>query len=519
MVTVKVPTTHHHHRGVPLKSAKDRMDIISAYQQVGSYRGAAELCNTTRRTVKKVVEKFEAGDAAPPRAERAHNYDEVADVVSERVAKSQGRMSAKRMLPIARAAGYDGSARNFGRLVAEAKTVWRNEHHRGRRPAVWSPGEYLVIDWAQAAPGLFMFCAVLAFSRWRFVAFATDQKASTTLALIAEAFSAIGGVPARVLADRMACLKGGVVANVVIPAAEYVRLASHYGFAPDFCHASDPESKGIVENLCGYAQRDLAVPLLTEAAITGTPVDLRVANAAAKAWSAEVNAAMHSEICAIPDERLVVERELLQPLPSLRLQIGAPSVIRKVDRLSCIRYASARYSVPTRLIGSSVAVVFDHGAVCLVEPSTGMVVAEHELAAPGSASILDAHYDGPRPAPNRGPRPRTTTEQQFCALGDDAEAFLVGAAAIGNTRLGSELEVLLGLGAAHGTDALIAALRRAVAFRRFRAADVRSILAAGAGTPRPRPAGDALVLDLPIAPTRSLDAYTVIPAADGGATS
>jgi len=443
----------------------------------------------------------------------------VIDLVTERVDKSAGRMSAKRMLPIARAAGYQGSARNFRRLVAETKMLWRNDHHRGRRPAVWSPGEYLVIDWAQAAPGLFLFCAVLAFSRWRFVAFATDQRASTTLALIAETLGTIGGVPARVLADRMACLKGGVVANVVIPTAEYVRLAGHYGFAPDFCHASDPESKGIVENLCGYAQRDLAVPLLTEAAISGRPVDLRTANTAAKAWCAEVNAAMHSEICALPDERLLVERELLQPLPSLRLQIGAPSVLRKVDRLSCIRYASARYSVPTRLIGTNVAVVVDHGAVCLVELVTGMIVAEHELAAPGTASILDAHYDGPRQQPSRGPRPKTHTEQQFCALGQDAEAFLIGAAAIGNTRLGSELEVLLALGAAHGSDALVGALRRAVAFRRFRATDVRSILAAGAGTPQPRPAGDALILDLPVAPTRSLDAYTVNPAADSGATS
>src|SRR5664279_6465039 len=78
-------------------------------------------------------------------------------------------------------------------------------------------------------------------------------------------------------------------------------------------------------------------------------------------------------------------------------------------------------------------------------------------------------------APNRGPRPKTTTEQQFCGLGPAAEAFLVGAAAIGNTRLPAELDVLLALGAAHGTDALIGALGRAVAFRRFRAADVRSI--------------------------------------------
>ena len=46
-----------------MKSAGDRMDIISAYQQLGSYRAAAELCGTTHKTVKRVVEKFEADQA------------------------------------------------------------------------------------------------------------------------------------------------------------------------------------------------------------------------------------------------------------------------------------------------------------------------------------------------------------------------------------------------------------------------------------------------------------------------
>lgn len=54
---------------------------------------------------------------------------------------------------------------------------------------------------------------------------------------------------------------------------------------------------------------------------------------------------------------------------------------------------------------------------------------------------------------------------------------------------------------------MLTALTRAVAFRRFKAADVRSILDAGAGTPNPRPAGTALLGHLPTAPTRSLDAY------------
>lgn len=67
------------------------------------------------------------------------------------------------------------------------------------------------------------------------------------------------------------------------------------------------------------------------------------------------------------------------------------------DRLSCIRYASVRYSVPTRLIRVTVRVVQDHGAPLVVEPATGEIVAEHELAARGTASVLGAHYDRRRP--------------------------------------------------------------------------------------------------------------------------
>ena len=54
---------------------------------------------------------------------------------------------------------------------------------------------------------------------------------------------------------------------------------------------------------------------------------------------------------------------------------------------------------------------------------------------------------------------------------------------------------------------MVAALERATAFGRWRAADVRSILAAGNGLPTPRPAGEALVIDLPTAAGRSLAEY------------
>ena len=414
------------------------------------------------------------------------------------------RYAAKRLLPVAVAAGYAGSARNFRRLVAAEKRRWQRAHHRGRRPGVWAPGETLIIDWG-VQDGLHVFCAVLAWSRWRFVRFARDEKATTTLALLADCFEALGGVPRTVLADRMGCLKGGVVANVVVPTADYVRFAAHYGFRPDFCEANDPESKGMVEHLVGYAKRDLVVPL----ELLGDISDLAAANVAATRWCDEVNSVEHSEICAVPTERLTRERELLGALPSLRPRLDR-ATFRKVDKLSCVRIGSARYSVPNRLIGSQVEVLAGEGRVRVVEPVTGEVVAEHLLAVPGETRIDDTHYDRPRPdRPTRAPRPRTQSEKAFLALGPVAETFLTGAAAAGVNKLATESADILTLDRSHGRDQLLAALTRAVEFGRWRAADIRSILAAGTGVPVPQPAGQALVLTLPTVPTRSLADYAI----------
>lgn len=493
------------------------MDVIAAYRDVGSYRGAAEICGTTHKTVKRIIEAHEAGNPPVEWAPRPRSYDQVADLVAEKVKATSGRISAKRLLPLARAAGYAGSDRNFRRLVAQAKKAWRQGEHRGRRPAVWAPGETLVIDWG-VLDGLHVFCAVLAWSRFRFVRFAVDEQATTTLALLAECFETLGGVPKVVLADRMGCLKGGVVANVVVPTPDYVRFAAHYRFRPDFCEAADPESKGIVENLVGYAKSDLMIPLELARETGDGPVDLAAANAAAALWCAEVNAREHSEICAIPAARLETERALLGELPSLRPEVGPRPITRKVDKLSCIRFGSGRYSVPNALIGATVTVLVDEHARSLrvVEPVTGEIHAEHRLVAPGETSILDEHYGGPRPdTPRRAARPRTRAEKEFLALGPMAEQFLTGAAAAGVTKLGTEIADILTLAAAHGTEAVLAALERAVRFGRWRAADVRSILATNGTAPSPRPAGQALVLTLPSVPTRSLDAYRI----DGGDVS
>jgi hypothetical protein len=102
--------------------------------------------------------------------------------------------------------------------------------------------------------------------------------------------------------------------------------------------------------------------------------DLAAANAAAAAWCAEVNGAVPSETCAVPAEWLVIEWELLAHCR----RCGPASVGRwraKVDRLSCVRFGSARYFVPVRLISQSVGLRTDDGRLLVIMTGTGEVVA------------------------------------------------------------------------------------------------------------------------------------------------
>jgi hypothetical protein len=114
-----------------------------------------------------------------------------------------------------------------------------------------------------------------------------------------------------------------------------------------------------------------------------------------------------------------------------------------------------------------------------------------------------------RPAPQRSVRPKSTAEKTFCALGPVADSFIKGAAAQGMTGLARDLDELSQLEAIHGREPVLAALERAVAFGRFRAADVVSILHSGLGVPRPTRPGEALIVELPIVPVRPLSDYAM----------
>lgn len=74
------------------------MDIVAAYQLVGTYQGAAEICGTTHKTVKRVIERTNrhrpSGRGASPEQLRGRP-----DAGRGRGQGRPGRASAKRLLP------------------------------------------------------------------------------------------------------------------------------------------------------------------------------------------------------------------------------------------------------------------------------------------------------------------------------------------------------------------------------------------------------------------------------------
>jgi transposase len=477
--------------------------VVNLYEELGSYRAVAAVVGCDHKTVKAHMQRKRGAPASYSR--RARAVDPHLEVIRKKVEETEGRIRGRRLLRVLRADGYEGSLRTLHRALREVKRERQQRQRRLYRPWISAPGDFLIVDWGdvgvvETGAGrrrLLCFCAVLGWSRWRYVRFFTCQRFQILAQGLAGCFEALDGVPAHVMFDNARTVTVDFVAGLSVLNPELVRLATHYRFRPVTASACDPESKGKVEALVRYVKSDLVPP-------EGFG-SVAAANAAAGAWCQEVNGEVHRETRVVPAKRLTVERPLLRAL--LERPPVASGESRKVDHLSTVRFGSARYSVPARLRGDVVQVLVDGEEVRVLHQ--GGEVALHELQPPGGNSIRDEHYPTPAPTGVRPLRARRPCEVAFLELGEPAERYLRAAAAAGTPRLRLQLERVLELERSHGREAVSAALARAVEFGRFGWHDVAAILrSAGSAPPaRARQAQPLALTGLPQVPKRELASY------------
>jgi transposase len=463
----------------PLVKRSDQiMEILEAFDLTGSYRAAAKLAGCDHHTVRRYVQLRASGNPRPEQVLRPRLIDEYLDKIEEMVENSRGRVRADKAHERLRALGFTGAERTTRRAVARAKEAWRAGHRRVFRPWITEPGLWLQWDWGHgpevAGKPTSLWCAWLAWSRFRVVLPTMDRTMPTVIASLDTTLRRLGGVPTYALTDNEKTVTAEHIARIAVRNPQIVDVGRHYGLTIRTCVPADPQTKGGSEATVRIAKADL-VP--TEANLLAQYRTFGALELACREFCDEVNTREHRETRRVPAEALSEEQQRLHPLP-LAPFTAVFGQTRRVNWDATVSFAGVRYSVPHQLIDARVWVRHqgEEVIVTVESPEGPAEVARHALGAPGNPQINDEHYPHPVDAGERLPEATSAEEAAFLGLGPGAAQWLIEAAAAGARRIRPKMAEAVELAKLHGPAAVDRALGTAAVAGRFLDDDLRSIL-------------------------------------------
>jgi hypothetical protein len=195
------------------KSDREIVEILEAFDAMGVAHSAAPLCDADPKTVRRYVQARDLGRPVTEPAPGAKLIDPFPGKVEEWVERSEGRVRADIVHERLGVMGFTGTERTTRRAVAAAKARWRAGHRRTYRPWITEPGLWLQRDWGKGPVvpgpdgtprGTLLFCAWLAWSRFRVVLPVWDRTLPTLIACLDAMLRRIGGVPVYALTDYVA---------------------------------------------------------------------------------------------------------------------------------------------------------------------------------------------------------------------------------------------------------------------------------------------------------------------------
>jgi transposase len=470
--------------GDTLKSAEEIMNILDAYDLTGSYRDAGELAGCSHHTVKHYVDKREAAGRLDQAAARPQLIDPFLPKLEELFERSKGKIRADVVHDKLAAMGYAGSERTTRRAVAEVRAAYKAGRVRVHRPWVTEPGMWLQYDFGDGprigGVKTILFCAWLAWSRFRVVLPLRDKTLPSVFAALDATFRRLGGVPTYVLTDNEKTVTVEQIARIPVRNPQLVAWASHYSVVVHTCQPADPASKGGTEASVKIAKADLVPTTANLREDYGSFAELE---AACEEFCEKVNTRPHRVTRRAPVEMLAEERHRLHPVP-VHPHTVAFGLTRVVPpNTPMIWFEGGQYSVPETLVGQTVWVrVHGRGpdeqvVVTHVGPDGPVEVARHHRSTPGSPRIIDGHFgDRPAGALDRSPKARSAEEAAFLALGEGARLWLVEAAAAGTTKMRVKMTQALALAKLFDPGEVDWALGHAAVHGRFAEADLPSIL-------------------------------------------
>jgi len=462
--------------------------MLEAFELTGSLRDAAELAGCSHHTVARHVAARDAGVLTDQAAARVQLIDEFLPKLEEWMEHSKGKIRADVAHDKLLALGYAGSERTTRRAVAAVRTAFKAGRIRVHRPWVTEPGMWLQYDFGDGPviDGIktILFCAWLAWSRFRVVLALRDKTMPSVFAALDVTMRSVGGVPTYLLTDNEKTVTVEHVAGIAVRNPQMLAFARHYGATVHTCEPADPASKGGSESTVKLAKADL-VPKDTN--LLAAYESFAELEAACATFCELVNTRVHRVTRRAPVDMLTEEQARLHRVPIVAHTVAFGLTRTVAAKTPMVAFEGGQYSVPhalngTSLLGQQVWVrTYGVGAgeqvvIVHVGDDGPVEVARHLRATPGSPRLDDTHFP-PAPAGlDRAPKARTAAEAEFLALGNGARLWLSEAAAAGTTRMRVKMADAVATAKLVDATAVDWALGHAAVNARFGEHDLASIL-------------------------------------------
>ncbi len=324
-----------------------------------------------RATIRRAIES----DRPPSyrRPGRGSKLDPFKDEV-HRLLREEPTLPGQRVRELLEPLGFVGSKTIVDDYLREVRPLFaprpRTFQRTVYRPGelcqfdVWQPREEVPVGHGQTRTG-WVVVACLGYSRAGAGVLVFSKETPDLLAGIAGCIERLGALPGTLVWDRQA----GIHGHAGRPSDAFAAFCGQLRVGWHFCEPADPQAKGAVERLQGYAE-------------TNFEPGRRFANEQdfqdqLDGWFTKVNARTHKSLRARPVDRLLEEHEVMAALPAAGMPQTARRWVMRVPPDPHLRLDTNDYSLDPDLVGRRVEVIVDQRTVTAVALDTGEIACRH----------------------------------------------------------------------------------------------------------------------------------------------
>jgi transposase len=270
----------------------------------------------------------------------------------------------------------DDYLREVRPLFAPARTFQRTIYRSGEicQFDVWELTEEVPVGHGQTRQG-FVVMACLGYSRAGAGALVFSKRTPDLLAGISGCLCRLGGLPQTLVWDRQA----GIHARDGRPTEAFAAFCGQLRVDWHFCQGADPQAKGAVERLQGYAETNFE-----PGRVFANELDCQDQ---LDAWFLKANARTHKTLRVRPVDRLAEELEVMAALPAQMPDVDRRWVTR-VAPDPVLRVDTNDYSLDPALVGRRVEARVSQHEVIAVALDTGELACRHQRSFAKNRTIV-----------------------------------------------------------------------------------------------------------------------------------